>query len=402
MAFSSWFDSAHAIFAKLSALPRTDVVASYLRGQAVGSPAASMVAKQIGFDPNRGADGNLTLATSLIANSYGLRWGLQATAGNDDFTGAGDGTSFVIPGLTSLVQGSGSAAVASTPDAASLDIVGDIDLRVRVAAADWTPSAAQVLIAKWNTSGNQRSYALSLSTAGELVLEWSTAGTAAITKTSTANLSALANGAIKWVRATLDVDNGAAGNTTTFYSSDDNVTWTQLGAAVVTATATSIFSSSAVLELGARNSSGADFLAGKMYAAQVLTGIAGTVVANPLANGSTGFTDSTGKVWTNGTSAISSGDNRYGVTSFLHVFSFTGSSAVVSLKGSLDNGVADAYTATLGGLDHTVTTTGGFRLNVAAGNVAEKYLRLNVAGTFTQMTCALIVVANGSIEVGTQ
>jgi hypothetical protein len=399
IAFQSWFnpDVGHA-HVKLSALPRTDVLGSYFHGGAVGNVAASCMAKQVGYDGNRGTDGSLTMATNLTANGYGLEWGLQATAGIASFTGTGSGTAMIIPGLTSLVQGSGSAAVASTPDTATLDIVGDIDLRVRVAAADWTPAAAQVLIAKWNTSGNQRSYALSLSTAGELVLEWSTSGAVGtvLTKTSTANLSTLAGGAIKWVRATLDVDNGASGNTVAFYTSDDNSTWTQLGASVVTGTATSIFSSTAVLELGARNSSGADFLAGKVFAAQVLTGIAGTVVANPVADGSTGFTDSTGKVWTNGTSAINSGDNRNGVVSYLHVFSFTGTDAFIGFNGSLDNGVADAYANTLAGLEHGITAVGGYRLEVAAGTVAEKYLKLYVAGTFTQISFAVNVVARGA------
>ena len=217
--FASWFDSTHAIFDQLSALPRTDVVATYFRGSEVGAVAASVVAKQIGFDPNRTADGGLSLNTAVTGSAGApLEWGLQATAGSDDFTGTGDGTALIIPGQTSLVQDDGTHGVASTPDAASLDIVGDIDIRARVAANDWTPAAASYLVAKYTTTADQRSYALSLSTAGELVLQWTTDGTAGtlLTKTSTANLSSLAAGALKWVRATLDVNNGAAGNTVNF------------------------------------------------------------------------------------------------------------------------------------------------------------------------------------------
>src|SRR6187402_237329 len=38
----------------LKALPVTDRIASYFRGTAVGSPAASLVSKQVNFDPSRG------------------------------------------------------------------------------------------------------------------------------------------------------------------------------------------------------------------------------------------------------------------------------------------------------------------------------------------------------------
>lgn len=65
----------------LAALPTADVVCTYARGAAVGAPAACMVAKQINYDPTRGADGALTFAVSAQANGFGLEWGLQLTAG---------------------------------------------------------------------------------------------------------------------------------------------------------------------------------------------------------------------------------------------------------------------------------------------------------------------------------
>lgn len=92
--FSSYFnvdtDRAHDV---LSLLPRTDVTASYFRGQVLGGVCASMVAKQIGYDPNRDAAGNLALASALTANGYGLEWGRQGTAGVRTDTAATNGTS---------------------------------------------------------------------------------------------------------------------------------------------------------------------------------------------------------------------------------------------------------------------------------------------------------------------
>lgn len=79
--------------AGLSALPRTDTVFSAFVGQVVGNPAASMLGKQIGYDPTRGADGSLTLAITAQANAYGLDWGVQLTAGARTDTAATSGTS---------------------------------------------------------------------------------------------------------------------------------------------------------------------------------------------------------------------------------------------------------------------------------------------------------------------
>lgn len=76
----------------LSALPYTDVNVSYLRGTTLGNPAASLVAKQISYDGTRAADGMFTFGVSAQANSYGLVWGQQLTAGLRTDTTATDGT----------------------------------------------------------------------------------------------------------------------------------------------------------------------------------------------------------------------------------------------------------------------------------------------------------------------
>ncbi|NUT23277.1 MAG: hypothetical protein HOV77_29255 [Hamadaea sp.] len=77
---------------KLSALPRTDVLMTYCRGTALGDPAASLVAKQAGYDPQRGDDGMLTFGVSAQANGYGTEWGRQLTAGVRTDAAATNGT----------------------------------------------------------------------------------------------------------------------------------------------------------------------------------------------------------------------------------------------------------------------------------------------------------------------
>ena len=78
---------------KLSALPRTDVLLTYCRGTTLGDPAASLVGKQVGYDPQRGDDGMLTFTVSAQANGYGTEWGRQLTAGVRTDTAATDGAS---------------------------------------------------------------------------------------------------------------------------------------------------------------------------------------------------------------------------------------------------------------------------------------------------------------------
>jgi hypothetical protein len=77
----------------LSSLPTTDRVLTYCRGTALGDPSACLVAKQINYDPTRGADGSLTIAVQAQANGYGLQWGRQGTAGIRTDSSATNGSS---------------------------------------------------------------------------------------------------------------------------------------------------------------------------------------------------------------------------------------------------------------------------------------------------------------------
>ena len=78
---------------KLAALPRTDVILTYCRGTALGDPAASLVGKQVNYDPTRGDDGMLTFGVSGQSNGYGIEWGVQLTAGIRTDTAATNGSS---------------------------------------------------------------------------------------------------------------------------------------------------------------------------------------------------------------------------------------------------------------------------------------------------------------------
>lgn len=85
---------------ELSALPLTNRIETYVRGEGLGRPAASMVAKQINYDPTRNQDGSITMAVSSLANSFGLEWGKQLTTGYETFAGVGNGSALDLSAQT--------------------------------------------------------------------------------------------------------------------------------------------------------------------------------------------------------------------------------------------------------------------------------------------------------------
>lgn len=91
MAFTVFMDASNA-HPVLSALPSADTLMTALMPPlAIGSPAACLVAKQVGYDPTRGNDGALTMKVAGQGNAYALEWGAQLTPGLRTDTGAANG-----------------------------------------------------------------------------------------------------------------------------------------------------------------------------------------------------------------------------------------------------------------------------------------------------------------------
>lgn len=92
-AFFNHIAAGTGLHERLSTLPRTDQILTYCRGTTVGDPAASLVSKQINYDPNRADDGMFTFGVQALANGYGIEWGQQLTAGIRTDTAATNGAS---------------------------------------------------------------------------------------------------------------------------------------------------------------------------------------------------------------------------------------------------------------------------------------------------------------------
>jgi hypothetical protein len=206
------------------------------------------------------------------------------------------------------------------------------------------------------------------------------------------------NGSTHWVRATLDVDNGAADAAVDFYTSEDGVTWTALGAQQLNGATTSIFASTAVLEIGTQTAGTVNRTAGKFFEGEVLSGIAGTSVAAPVASASSDtVTDATPLTWTVQGNAYISSHTVHGAQAYLQVFSFTGTDVTVKLQHSHDNGGTDAFADITGGGFTQITSGPTYeRIAVAAGTEIKRYVRAVTVttGGFTSLVFAAAVNVN--------
>ncbi|MFJ3170643.1 hypothetical protein ACIPJK_07635 [Streptomyces roseus] len=225
---------------------------------------------------------------------------------------------FSLPATEAYMAIPAAAAAASTPDVAALDITGDIDVRADLRPDVWAndlPTGGWEVMGKYQVPSNQRSWALIVRASGTVQFRWSPDGTTVLTPESTVALPfrGRQRGAI---RATLDVNNGAGGWTVVFYTAATMAgTWVQLGDPVTGTGVTSIFNSTAPLQVGDISNLGFTALARRYYAVEIRNGIGGSVVANPtftaLTAGTTPWSDSAGRSWTlTGQAAISQREYR--------------------------------------------------------------------------------------------
>lgn len=207
-----------------------------------------------------------------------------------------------------------SGAYASAPDTVALSITGDFCYLAKVALDDWTPAAINQIVSKWSGDGNLLRV-LSGADAGKLQLFWTPLVGGALSRTSTVAVSAT-DGSIKWVAASLDVDNGAVGHDVKFWTSDDGATWTQLGTTVTTAGVTTVKDTAHQVIIGGRSDVTTENLDGKVYYAEIRSGAGptlGSIVANPnfaRLSGTTVTDDFSNTFTMQGTASIGTGAVR--------------------------------------------------------------------------------------------
>jgi hypothetical protein len=266
---------------------------------------ADMIRLRKGFQNEQGTTVTPDTAQFTVNNRDGLfsnrnpnsiYYGLLPKNTQCRFSVTGTTVNLLMPPAISPAVGGG----VSTTDKAVLDIVGDLDIRVDVEPGLWQPGAYLILASKWEQTTNQRSWVFFISPSGQLMLEWTTDGTGATIHFVTATTTVPTTTARLSVKVTLDVDNGAAGNTVAFYyATSIGGAYTQIGTSVVSAGVTSIFSGSAlVVAGGGQDITGTSVYGfiGKYYSMELRNGIAGTLVAKMDATGQAAGTTS----WSDG------------------------------------------------------------------------------------------------------
>lgn len=359
-----------------------------------------------------------TIYASEVANQIPLANQPHGDAGSLlQATGANQPWHLPFTGQKYLANFAVAGNYASTPNAAANQITGSIDVRVKVAMKDWTPSAANGLIGKTSGAGN-RSWRFEVNAAsGALSFQWSQDGTTGISELSSATDggaqlgTGFTDGTTHYVRVTRNSTTGDVN----FYTSDDGVTWSQLG--VTQTGVTGAMSNQAVaVEVGATFAGTANITSGKIYNAQIYNGINGTLAvdfnaedsAATSTNGATFVSSTTGETWTlNNTGAlkaqiVGSASLLFdGTAHFMKAAAFTcAQPTVVFLDGkqptwTATRAVFDGNTLATGELIKTTATP---QVNITAGSSVA-------ANTDWTLNTRKIVVAafNGassSLQVG--
>ncbi|GAB3117810.1 hypothetical protein GCM10027160_28900 [Streptomyces calidiresistens] len=187
----------------------------------------------------------------------------------------------------------------STPDHPALRITGDLDVRLSLGTWAWRPGQNIGLAGRWQTTGNQRSWMLTLTAAGHPQLRWSTNGSTTLTATAALPVPILA-GKRGALRAALDVDTGA-GWAVTFWIRRPREPWRRLGEPVSGSGATSVHAGTADLCVGIMPAAGIDGRPLRIMAVELLDGIDGTAVADldltTAESGAPEVVDAAGRTW---------------------------------------------------------------------------------------------------------
>lgn len=170
----------------------------------------------------------------------------------------------------------------STPDTPANSITGDLDLRVRLSIDDISAGTYSI-ITKGDAAAN-RSWMVQANSNGTFYFAWWNSSAASTSGSSDAH--GIGDGVTFWARVTLDVDNGAGGNDTKFYTSitdtddSDLADWVQVGSTVTRGGVTNVRDTSSGIELGSWSSGLGSNLKGSLRRGEIYDGIGGTLVTD--------------------------------------------------------------------------------------------------------------------------
>lgn len=83
------------------------------------------------------------------------------------------------------------------------------------------------------------------------------------------------------------------------------------------------------------------------------------------------------------------GSSSFGLSAYLQVFAFTGTSVTVTIEESSNDGGGDAFAAVTGGAFAAASARGSQRIQTALNLTVERYLRIATTGTFSNAVFAV-------------
>lgn len=201
------------------------------------------------------------------------------------------------------------------PDAANLRATTLLDIRMKVALSDWTPSATQIIASK-DGGTNNRGWTLAVQPGGALLFSYADPShTNSLAQSVGPTLPAFADGSAQWIRLRAEYrtgDFGTQGWTALFfyvYTSVNGNVWTTYGGAPNTGFAQNIGTSGAtlnpctgdlLLKAGAHAACTVTFYAFEMFTDLDTKSVARLDLDNRWAPADTSWTSQRGNVWTAG------------------------------------------------------------------------------------------------------
>lgn len=226
--------------------------------------------------------------------------------------------------VTNLLLPGTSGNFPSAPDSTSLSPTGDLELWLWCQLPDWTPSVSDTTLAAKFLGAGTRSWRWYITNTNAMTIQWSaTDGTTLLGgqdgHQSSAVLPAFTDGVtVAGLRMTFQANDGGGNHVVKYYTTTDapdtaSPTWTQLGVTRTIAGATSIFDSSTITEIGARNTGATDKMAAnsRIYRFELRKTLGSgspdaaflpRTLTRTAARTPSTYTDASGNVWTvNGT-----------------------------------------------------------------------------------------------------
>lgn len=198
----------------------------------------------------------------------------------------------------------------NTPDSAALNFGATLQLDAYIAPDSFPPAAVGMIVAQFETTANQRSWRLGIRPTGIIQFLGSTLGTATDISANSSVITGFSSGQGMYLRMTYRGNDGAGGTQIGFnISTTATGSWTSLGS-VSSAGTTSLFNSSASLEIGSSLGGGTQMFDGRVYSVSLYDAPGGTLKVSFNANdapvGSTSFASAqTSEVWTaHGTASV--------------------------------------------------------------------------------------------------